>query len=619
MGILQTAYRTYQILSQTEDIFDYRDDGTKPLAPVSHILQNAQIEITLTDEGKFLSAVPVSKGDESTIIPVTEDSIGRTSTKAPPHPLCDKLSYLAPSSDEKHEAYLALLTAWAESPYSHPLVRAVLTYVRGGTILADLERELKGKGGKSVSAKYADGVVRWRMIPAPNGKGEDPCCYKNKVLFESFKRFDSARRADAGEPLVFCQISGKMDDTLCKNNPKKIHPNADNAKLISTNDKDNFTYRGRFATPEAAVSVSYTASQMAHSALRWLVTNHKYQNFNRVFLCWNPEGKEVPKNPIFHFGEDEGNKPIFVSYRDELRDTLNGYKNMLRPQDDVVIAALDATTKTTGRLSVTYYTEMKSADLLKRIEHWYDTCEWDGKIYSFYEILNCAYARAEKSEGNKPFDFKPDDKGKKLFDSNFQRLLSCMVDGRSVPYDIVRALVNRAGNPFSFDQKIRDKCLSRIRRTACALIRKYRNDQAKREEWKVTLDTENRDRSYLFGRLLAVLEQAEAATYGKEDRRETNALRRLTRYTQQPMHTARALYEKLNPYLNRLMRNKPGLYRQYRALFDQLFGLLDELEHTSLNEPLEDVYLLGYSSQRSALFTKQEQNETNTDGGNTDE
>ena len=78
MGILQTAYRTYQMLSQTEGIFDYRDDGTEPLAPVSHILQNAQIEITLTDEGKFLSAVPVSKGDESTIIPATEESADRS-------------------------------------------------------------------------------------------------------------------------------------------------------------------------------------------------------------------------------------------------------------------------------------------------------------------------------------------------------------------------------------------------------------------------------------------------------------------------------------------------------------------------------------------------------------
>lgn len=99
------------MLSQTEDIFDYRDDGTEPLTPVSHILQNAQIEITLTDEGKFLSAVPVSKGDESTIIPATEESAGRTS-RPEPHPLCDQLAYLAPSDDKKHEAYLALLTAW---------------------------------------------------------------------------------------------------------------------------------------------------------------------------------------------------------------------------------------------------------------------------------------------------------------------------------------------------------------------------------------------------------------------------------------------------------------------------------------------------------------------------
>ena len=52
-----------------------------------------------------------------------------------------------------------------------------------------------------------------------------------------------------------------------------------------------------------------------------------------------------------------------------------------------------------------------------------------------------------------------------------------------------------------------------------------------------------------------------------------------------------------------------------------LGGLLNglRLDPASLNAPLEDVYLLGYSSQRSAFFTKKEQNETNTDGGNTDE
>lgn len=613
MGILQTAYRTYQMLSQTEDIFDYRDDGTEPLTPVSHILQNAQIEITLTDEGKFLSAVPVSKGDESTIIPATEESAGRTS-RPEPHPLCDQLAYLAPSDDKKHEAYLALLTAWAESPYSHPLVRAVLTYVRSGTILSDLEREriivrnADGSlgSGKLAGTDYAKCLVRWRMIPAPDEEKSES--YRNPALFEKWASFYNDLRV--GQPHGICQISGE-EDVLCQSHPKGTLSSAYGAKLISANDSANFTYRGRFATPEAAVSVGYTASRMAHSALRWLATNHGKQSGDRIFLCWNPEGKETPGNLLYAFdaGED---KRDFVSYREELRKTLDGYGNKLRPQDDVVIAALEAAT--TGRLSVTYYTEMKSADLLDRIEHWYDTCAWDGGKYnvptpSFWEIILCAFG---KPSGN---GLSLDKRDAKLAGKYFQKLLSCLTEGRSIPPDLVRALAARADTPQAYEAGP----LARIRHTACALIRKYRNDQAKREEWKVTLDTENRDRSYLFGRLLAVLEQAEAATYGKEDRRETNALRRLTRYTQQPMHTARALYEKLNPYLNRLMRNKPGLYRQYRALFDQLFGLLDELEHTSLNEPLEDVYLLGYSSQRSALFTKQEQNETNTDGGNTDE
>lgn len=601
------------MLSQTEDIFDYRDDGTEPLTPVSHILQNAQIEITLTDEGKFLSAVPVSKGDESTIIPATEESAGRTS-RPEPHPLCDQLAYLAPSDDKKHEAYLALLTAWAESPYSHPLVRAVLTYVRSGTILSNLEREgiivrnADGSlgSGKLAGTDYAKCLVRWRMIPAPDEEKSES--YRNPALFEKWASFYNDLRV--GQPHGICQISGE-EDVLCQSHPKGTLSSAYGAKLISANDSANFTYRGRFATPEAAVSVGYTASRMAHSALRWLATNHGKQSGDRIFLCWNPEGKETPGNLLYAFdaGED---KRDFVSYREELRKTLDGYGNKLRPQDDVVIAALEAAT--TGRLSVTYYTEMKSADLLDRIEHWYDTCAWDGGKFnvptpSFREIILCAFG---KPSGN---GLSLDKRDAKLAGKYFQKLLSCLTEGRSIPPDLVRALAARADTPQAYEAGP----LARIRHTACALIRKYRNDQAKREEWKVTLDTENRNRSYLFGRLLAVLEQAEAATYGKEDRRETNALRRLTRYTQQPMHTARALYEKLNPYLNRLMRNKPGLYRQYRALFDQLFGLLDELEHTSLNEPLEDVYLLGYSSQRSALFTKQEQNETNTDGGNTDE
>lgn len=44
-------------------------------------------------------------------------------------------------------------------------------------------------------------------------------------------------------------------------------------KLISENDKDNFTFRGRFTKPNQAATVGYEASQKAHNALRWVIAN----------------------------------------------------------------------------------------------------------------------------------------------------------------------------------------------------------------------------------------------------------------------------------------------------------------------------------------------------------
>lgn len=66
-----------------------------------------------------------------------------------------------------------------------------------------------------------------------------------------------------------------------------------NAKLISSNDTSNFTYRGRFCTADEAMTVSYEASQKAHNALKWLITNQSVIIGNRSFLCWSPEGVKV--------------------------------------------------------------------------------------------------------------------------------------------------------------------------------------------------------------------------------------------------------------------------------------------------------------------------------------
>ena len=53
--------------------------------------------------------------------------------------------------------------------------------------------------------------------------------------------------------------------------PKKIRNEGDGAKLISSNDSQNFTYRGRFVSKEEAFAVGNETSQKIHNALKWII------------------------------------------------------------------------------------------------------------------------------------------------------------------------------------------------------------------------------------------------------------------------------------------------------------------------------------------------------------
>lgn len=68
----------------------------------------------------------------------------------------------------------------------------------------------------------------------------------------------------------------------------------------------------------------------------------------------------------------------------------------------------------------------------------------------------------------------------------------------------------------------------------------------------MALDTSSTDRSYLFGRLLAVAEQVERATYDREEKRESNAIRMQAVFAQRPLYAWRIIEEKLIPYYARL-------------------------------------------------------------------
>lgn len=186
-----------------------------------------------------------------------------------------------------------------------------------------------------------------------------------------------------------------------------------------------------------------------------------------------------------------------------------------------------------------------------------------------------------------------------------QRLIACRVDKALIGADIVKALADRASRPMAYDHNIWENILF----TACAVIRKYRTDRFK-EEWNMALEPEKKDRSYQFGRLLAVMEKAERDTYDSGEDREPNALRLQSIFCQRPLTTAHNLEKQLEKaYFPRLLRKYPNMYIKYKNLMGQIMGIISEFPQEDWNKPLDATYLMGYYLQRSALYTKKTDNE----------
>lgn len=118
----------------------------------------------------------------------------------------------------------------------------------------------------------------------------------------------------------------------------------------------------------------------------------------------------------------------------------------------------------------------------------------------------------------------------------------------------------------------------------------------------MALEPEKQDRSYQFGRLLAVMEKVERDTYDNTENREPNAIRMQSVFCQRPMYVAGIIEKQLEQaYFPRL---NPGLRRWYKSMISQIMEIISQYTQKTWNLPLEDSYLMGYYLQRSALYTK---------------
>lgn len=609
MGWMKELYETYDNCSQL--VGKEVDDGTI-LLPVAHSTQNAQIEVVVDLHGSFIRAEEVPKIDAITIIPVTEDS-GSRGNGNNPHPLCDKLIYVAgdyskysdkAKAEEYYKQYITQMEKWCNSEQSHDKVTAIYHYLKRGCLIADLLSQgiltlspngLLNDQKKIQNIAASDVFVRFRIEDFD--LHSEGAIWKDRDVYDSY--IDYILLNQEGQDL--CYVSGKVIPCSYKH-PAKVRHAADKAKLISANDEYGFTYRGRFTTKEQALSVGYLTSQKAHNTLRWLIERQGYTKYGISLVVWEKNDKELPNILESSQGISEKLKLITsetdlgYSYAKTFNQAIDSYKGLLDTEATIHIISVDAAT--TGRLSINYYRELKGSDFYERLKHWHETCIWEHEYWN-KDGSKASYIGAPSIESIVLASFGTEQNGKltvkdELKKVTIERLLPCILDKREVPKDIIRAALQNASRPMAFSKGN----WKRVLNTTCALIKKDKNYNV--EDWNMALDEKERDRCYLYGRLLAVANRVEYLTYEKDEKRQTNAKRYMQQFRNRPFTTWATIEENLQPYFNKVNNNQKI---KYEKILNEIYDLFDTEEYKK-DDPLDSMYLLGFHCQSSVFYNK---------------
>ncbi len=671
MQQLIATYDDYQVQENVSDPKDSRDE----LPPVGHLLASANIELTIDAQGNFVHARALSRNEARTLIPCTLDFASRTSTHLAPHPLHDNLAYVArdygiyePTKKKgAYNLYVKNLKEWCESELCTPAVRAVYLYVTRNDMIQDLLREkviYEEAPGKILekwdvkerheakpllyqntqAGNILKSFVRFRVI----GTNARPELWLDKELREVWQKYFAKQHE--GERAL-CYATGRMVLPMA-NHSKGIRYPGDNAKLISSNDTDGFTFRGRFSKAEECLTVSYEASQKAFNTLSWLISHQGYlvgkrkPMGERVFLVWGRMEAKVPaietstRQLLFGKGkrtEKARQLSTMKTWADALRKAMHGYRHEFkkRPGSQVNVMILDAATK--GRMAICYYDEVAGKDFIDRLEKWHlhgmwqqhDYDEEKGKTYAFSgvpsigKLIQACFGRAHSSATR--IKSKQEDEaeygtesGNTKFRLETERLFTAIEQGRDLPIEfLTRGLcmvVKQAAVRTKREKQTRSRSGKRLTtekerplearlrwkydylEPVCSIARYHFYHQ--QEDYDMALNESSTNRSYLYGRLLALADKLELATYSKEEQktRQTNAMRYMNIFSDRPYTTWQLLQKKLLPY-----EHRRELYGgKERKLIHEVGDMFKEEDFAS-DEPLDGRFLLGFYSQEYVI------------------
>lgn len=626
MSFLTELYNAYD-MSLESGLVDKHEASQTVLLPIYHnnMRSNGKniIQIHLNKDSSLERVEFVPVGDYI-VFPVTEDSVARSGSNPPPHPLVDKMDYVVPSKDIKHDNYKKAFLEWVNflpDGQNKKYLEIIKEFILQKDMLSKILNKLFEDNSFSIDGfniEYNDSSEHKTVVRKLD--------LTKVFLTYSINEFDGPLNVGVTEntelhrsyidyintnlkPNGVCDITGEF--TYISSKHRGL---LGNAKLVSvSNNKE--TYRGRFREKSDVFNIGYQTSEKIHLMLKYLLENKnssKWLGEQQYLINWvstdisNENEIDVfkPFDMLLLDSEIETQDDYMpVSIRNKkVGDSFISGKINFSEEAEYYAAIIDKSSN--GRLSIKYFRKMPTSQLINNLERWQTNNSWE--IYDVEKKQNINRAPSIPEAVMATYGLERD--GKFVLDNGnfrkdlFQKLVTCIIDGLPVPKNYLVKLDINIRKRLTYRKK-----WNSIMYIACGMMNNERN-----EEFNIMVDKKNTNRSYLFGRLLALYEIIESRTFEQETQRVTNAEKFWSSYTNNPENIMQVLEEKVKPYEQKLSISNPGINVKIQKEKREIITMLDEYtKESDVNKRLTYQFIYGYYSETKFIYSKKEEEVVN--------
>ena len=575
MDFFTSLWKTYK-RAQEENLVDRHGDGPV-LLPLYHENKRANkniINVRLNNDGTFRTAEWLDD-DTRIIFPVTESSITRTANLAP-HVLVDKFKTYSPDTNALYDFFFERLDQWIAQADSK--VATFLTIIKN--TLQD--EHLIENIAKSL---YDNPIVEDLTVSYQTDKGDTKSIDLSDVFLEfTVEQFDDLQDKSVTNYTEFHQ--SYIDFVEAQN---------------QQDAKENM------------IRIGQETSDMIHLMLKYLLENKNsgvWLGGDQYMVTWfdddliNNHGLDLKQPETFEnlFDAIPDNDTATVKPNQTNKNIRNSVATGVKRYDDQATYNIAILNKTApGRTSLKYFRQLSGSQLTKNLNKWIENYSWTSsykgvdrrKTPSIQNVLTVAFGLDRKAQY---LDFDNE-----AFQSVlYQELLSALIDGKPIPQSITQKMKVNIKSPQRYPHH-----WQHVLETSMGVLHK-----ANGKDFSPMLDQNETDRSYLFGRLLAIYELIERQKYyhidGQMDR-DTNAKRLWTAYTSNPTKVMTQLENKTKSYEEALFKRSPGIAIKLQKEKQAIITALDEhRQDKNFSKPLDYTFIFGYNGQINQFYQKSE-------------